>query len=121
MFHHFYQSSSFSTKHPAGASFNWPLLRPAVGAARLGVLLLIVVLAVQLPVPEVAAGGEGLLTHGALQTLLVPGRVVDPHQEAVGDGPLAALTHRRVVAVGSWRRDRVEARQSGEGALEPFH
>lgn len=60
---------------------------------------MVVVLAVKFPLSEVAAGGERLLAHGALQTLLVPRRVVDPHQEAVGDGPLAPLAHRRVVAV----------------------
>ena len=64
-------------------------------------LLLVIVLAVKFPFPEVAAGGEGLLTHGTLQTLFVPRGVVDPHQEAVGDGPLAPLTHRGVRAVGS--------------------
>jgi len=63
-------------------------------------LLLVVVFAVKFPFSEVAAGGEGLLTHGALQTLLVPRGVVDSHQEAVGDGPLASLTRRRMVAVG---------------------
>ena len=60
---------------------------------------MVVVLAVKFPFPEVAAGGQGLLTHGALQTLFVPRGVVDPHQEAVGDGPLAPLTHRGVRAV----------------------
>ena len=62
-------------------------------------LLLVVVLAVKFPFPEVAAGGEGLLAHGALQTLLMPRRVVDPHQEAVRDGTLAPLTHRWMLAV----------------------
>lgn len=52
---------------------------------------MVVLFAVQFPIPEVAAGGEGLLTRRALQTLLVPGRLVDSHQEAVGDRPLAAL------------------------------
>lgn len=70
-----------------------------VGWRRDGRLLLVVVLAVKFPFSEVAAGGEGLLTHGALQTLFVPRRVVDPHQEAVGDGPLASLAHRRMVTV----------------------
>lgn len=46
-------------------------------------LLLVVRLAVDLCVSEVAGGGERPLARGALQTLLVPGRVVDPHQEAV--------------------------------------
>lgn len=62
-------------------------------------LLLVVVFAVKFPFSEVTAGGERLLTHGALQTLLVPRRVVDPHQEAVGDGTLASLTHRRMMTV----------------------
>lgn len=70
-----------------------------IGWRRDGRLLLVVVLAVKFPFSEVAAGGEGLLTHGALQTLFVPRRVVDPHQEAVGDGPLASLAHRRMVTV----------------------
>lgn len=35
-------------------------------------LLLVVVFAVKFPFSEVTAGGERLLTHGALQTLLVP-------------------------------------------------
>lgn len=84
----------------------------AVGAAGLGCraagkeegerrLLLVVLFAVQFPIPEVAAGGEGLLTRRALQTLLVPGRLVDSHQEAVGDGPLAALADGGMRAVGA--------------------
>lgn len=64
-------------------------------------LLLVVLFAVQFPIPEVAAGGEGLLTCRALQTLLVPGRLVDSHQEAVGDGPLAALADGGMRAVGA--------------------
>lgn len=64
-------------------------------------LLLVVLFAVQFPIPEVAAGGEGLLTRRALQTLLVPGRLVDSHQEAVGDGPLAALADGGMRAVGA--------------------
>lgn len=64
-------------------------------------LLLVVLFAVQFPIPEVAAGGEGLLTRRALQTLLVPGRFVDSHQEAVGDGPLAALADGGMRAVGA--------------------
>lgn len=64
-------------------------------------LLLVVLFAVQFPIPEVAAGGEGLLTRRALQTFLVPGRLVDSHQEAVGDGPLAALAHGGMRAVGA--------------------
>lgn len=64
-------------------------------------LLLVVLFAVQFPIPEVAAGGEGLLTRRALQTLLVPGRLVDSHQEAVGDGPLAALANGGMRAVGA--------------------
>lgn len=62
---------------------------------------MVVLFAVQFPIPEVAAGGEGLLTRRALQTLLVPGRLVDSHQEAVGDGPLAALADGGVRAVGA--------------------
>lgn len=85
----------------------------AAGAARLErraaagkeederLLLLVVLFAVQFPIPEVAAGGEGLLTRRALQTLLVPGRLVDSHQEAVGDGPLAALADGGMRAVGA--------------------
>lgn len=65
------------------------------------VLLLVVVFAVELPLSEVTAGGERLLTHGALQTLLVPRRVVDPHQEAVGDGALASFTHGRMVTLAA--------------------
>lgn len=56
-------------------------------------LLLVVVFAVKFPFSEVTAGSERLLTHGALQTLLVPRRIVDAHQEAVGDGSLASFTH----------------------------
>lgn len=67
-------------------------------------LLLVVVLAVKFPLSEVTAGGERLLTHGALQTLLVPRRVVHPHQEAVGDGTLASFAHRRMMAVGPWEK-----------------
>lgn len=63
-------------------------------------------LAVKFPFSEVAAGGERLLAHGALQTLLVPRRVVDPHQEAVGDGPLASLAHRRMVTVAACAAER---------------
>ena len=62
---------------------------------------MVVLFAVQFPIPEVAAGGEGLLTRRALQTLLVPGRLVDSHQEAVGDGPLAALADGGMRAVGA--------------------
>lgn len=39
------------------------------------------------------------MTHGALQTLFVPRGIVDSHQEAVGDGPLASFTHGSVVTV----------------------
>lgn len=95
---------------PAAAGGTRPGL--AVGAAGLGCraagkeegerrLLLVVLFAVQFPIPEVAAGGEGLLTRRALQTLLVPGRLVDSHQEAVGDGPLAALADGGMRAVGA--------------------
>lgn len=62
---------------------------------------MVVLFAVEFPIPEIAAGGEGLLTRRALQTLLVPGRLVDAHQEAVGDGALAALAHRGMRAVGA--------------------
>ena len=51
--------------------------------SQIGVLLLEVALAVDPGASEVAGGGERPLARGALQTLLVPGRVVDPHQEAV--------------------------------------
>ena len=68
-------------------------------------LLLVVVFAVKFPFSEVAAGGEGLLTHGALQTLLVPWRVVDPHQEAVGDGTLASFTHGWMMTVRAWNKE----------------
>lgn len=56
---------------------------------------------VELPLPEVATRGEGLLTHGTLQALFVPGRVVDAHEKAVGDGPRASLAHGTVLTVGS--------------------
>lgn len=83
-------------------------------------LLLVVVFAVKFPFSEVTAGGERLLTHGALQTLLVPRRVVDPHQEAVGDGTLASLTHRRMMTVApcvvGGRRTAQEMRR---GARQP--
>lgn len=46
-------------------------------------LLLVVSPTVQFGVSAEAGGGERLLARDALQTLLVPGRVVDPHQEAV--------------------------------------
>lgn len=65
-------------------------------------LLLVVVFAIKLPLPEVTAGGQGLLAHGALQTFFVPRRVVDPHQEAVRNGTLASLTHGRVT-VAAWK------------------
>lgn len=68
-------------------------------------LLLVVVFAVKFPFSEVTAGGERLLTHGALQTLLVPRRVVDSHQEAVGDGPLASFTHGGMVTVRAWKTE----------------
>lgn len=61
-------------------------------------LLLVVLLAIELAIPEIAAGRESLLTHGALQTLFVPRRLVDAHQKAVGDGPLAALADGLVLA-----------------------
>lgn len=67
-------------------------------------LLLVVVFAVKFPFSEVTAGGERLLTHGALQTLLVPRRIVDPHQEAVGNGTLASFTHGRMMTVGPWEK-----------------
>lgn len=76
---------------PAAAGKEWDERR----------LLLVVLFAVQFPIPEVAAGGEGLLTRRALQALLVPGRLVDSHQEAVGDGPLAALADGGMRAVGA--------------------
>lgn len=47
------------------------------------VLLLVVALAVEFGVSAVAGGSERLLARCALQTLLVPGRAVDPQQEAV--------------------------------------
>lgn len=72
------------------------------------VLLLVVDFAVEFPVSEVAGRGERLLTHGALQALLVPGRVVDPHQKAVGDGPLTALTRGLMVTLGSWNRNQIK-------------
>lgn len=82
-------------------------------------LLLVVLFAVQFPIPEVAAGGEGLLTRRALQTLLVPGRLVDSHQEAVGDGSLAALADggmRAVRACSAQGESRaVSADQPGPG------
>lgn len=56
-------------------------------------LLLVVGLAVEFCVPEVAGGGERLLARGALQALLVPESAVDAHQEAVRDEPRAAFTH----------------------------
>lgn len=84
-------------------------------------LLLVVLFAVQFPIPEVAAGGEGLLTRRALQTLLVPGRLVDSHQEAVGDGPLAALADGGMRAVGACSAQdesrAVSADQPGPGVL----
>lgn len=55
--------------------------------------------AVEFSVSEVAAGSERLLTHGALQTLFVPRGLVDAHQEAVGYGPLATLTHRLLMTL----------------------
>lgn len=61
--------------------------------------------AVEFSVSEVAAGGERLLTHGALQTLFVPRGLVDAHQEAVGYGPLATLTHRLLMAVRACERN----------------
>lgn len=53
------------------------------GAMKERVLLLVVSLAVDFGVSEEAGGGEGLLACCALETLLVPGRVVDAHEEAV--------------------------------------
>lgn len=78
-------------------------------------LLLVVVFAVKFPFSEVTAGGERLLTHSALQTLLMPRRVVDPHQEAVGDGTLASFTHGRMVTVGPWERK--EEKEDERGPL----
>lgn len=74
-------------------------------------LLLVVVFAVKFPLSEVTAGDERLLTHGALQTLLVPRRVVHPHQEAVGDGTLASFTHRRMMTVAPWEEEKQKKRK----------
>lgn len=82
------QKSILHSTHGTSTQINSPAL----------CLLLVVVFAVKFPFSEVTAGGERLLTHGALQTLLVPRRIVDAHQEAVGDGPLASFTHGGVVA-----------------------
>lgn len=68
-------------------------------------LLLVVMFAVEFSVSEVAAGGERLLTHGALQTLFVPRGLVDAHQEAVGYGPLATLTHRLLMALRAYTQN----------------
>lgn len=70
------------------------------------VLLLVVAPAVEPRVSDVAGGGERPLARGALQALLVPGRVVDPQQEAVRDDPRAALAHGPLERVPAWRRGR---------------
>lgn len=83
-------------------------------------LLLVVVFAVKFPFSEVTAGGERLLTHGALQTLLVPWGVVDSHQEAVGDGSLASFTHGGMMTFSPWKkkpRKEFEARQETRAGL----
>lgn len=67
-------------------------------------LLLVVVFAVKFPFSEVTAVGEGLLTHGALQTLFMPRGIVDSHQEAVGDGTLASFTHGSVMTFSPWEK-----------------
>ena len=77
------------------------------------VLPLVVGLAVDPGVSEEAGGGEGLLARGTLQTLLVPGRAVDPHEEAVRDDPCAAFTHGLLQGSSSCRRHNKKPHPSG--------
>lgn len=62
-------------------------------------LLLVVVFAVEFLVSGVAAHGEKLLTHRALQTLLVPRAVVHAQEEAVRDGSVTSFTHTLMGAI----------------------
>lgn len=65
-------------------------------------LLLVVNFAVEFPISEVASCGKRLLTHCALQTLLVPRRFVDPHQKSVGYRPLTSLADGLMMAFSTW-------------------
>lgn len=65
-------------------------------------LLLVVSFAVEFPISEVASCGKRLLTHCALQTLLVPRRFVDPHQKSVGYRPLTSLADGLMMAFSTW-------------------
>lgn len=78
--------------------------QPRSDAEQSSVLLVVVGPAVQLGVSGEAGGGERLLARGALQALLVPGRVVHPQQEAVCDDPRAARTHGVRGPVSAWKR-----------------
>lgn len=75
--------------------------------------------AVQFGVSGEAGGAERLLARGALQALLVPGRLVHPQEEAVCDDPRAALTHGVRGAVSAWKRGGPENRQNPEEQSEP--
>lgn len=79
------------------------MLQGAMGCnGGIPLLLLVVLLAVKLAIPKVAAVRESLLTRSTLQALLMPGGIVDTHQEPVRDGSLAALADRLVLAVRPW-------------------
>lgn len=58
-------------------------------------------LAVQLPVAAVAGAGEWLEASGTLHTAFVPGTLVHPEQEAVGDGGVAAGTNLPHLGLGA--------------------
>lgn len=69
-------------------------------------LLLVVVLAVELPVAAVAGAGEGLQADGAFHAAFVPGALVDAQEEAVGDGGVTAGAHLPHLGVGTWAEGR---------------
>lgn len=62
-------------------------------------LLLVVVFAVEFVISGVAARGETLLTHRALQALLVPRAVVHAQEEAITDRCVTSFTHTVLDAV----------------------
>lgn len=62
-------------------------------------LLLVVVFAVEFVISGVAAHGEKLLTHRALQALLVPRAVVHAQEEAIRDRSVTSFTHTLMDAV----------------------
>lgn len=69
-------------------------------------LLLVVVLAVELPVAAVAGAGEGLQADGTFHAAFVPGALIDAQEEAVGDGGVTAGAHLPHLGVGTWAAGR---------------